>query len=248
MNIAIYKCLSKWYINFKPSDWKPMLKLSDAEVPGYFNKIWKREHGGLYNLTLPFNPPEILPYKVGNRIVVTETGSNSKSFYRTYIKTLNQLLLNESGIINLDFRNNGGGKPHVMMAGLLPIFNNYNVQNLAVYYMGNARHFDIVRNHNRITSKVNDSSISGTARKTHVEKIRVYFNARTASAAEQAIICLLSLRKYIEIELVGSPKSTHTAGYTTVNKYFPISPVYGLEIPIGVMGTMASPIAIKKGG
>ncbi len=210
---------------------------TDEETFEVFQKIWKREHGGLYNLTESFTPPENLPFSKNGKIVVTDTASNSKVFQNKYIKTLNELLLkNDTGIINLDFCNNYGGKPEVMIGGLLPIFNNFEVSVLSYYYdKDDKRHYDVLREGNNIICISNDrAEVTGTKKKMQsVKEINIWFNIYSASSAEQSIICLMALDNHVKLNINGEK----SAGFTTVNKYMPLSKKYGIEIPIGHMGT-----------
>jgi hypothetical protein len=237
MEKVIYRHLQKYYLNFNEKKYNKLLNCkSNEETYDTFQKLWKKEHGGLYKIDEPFNPPEVLPYYKDNKIIITDTGSNSNKFHKLYIKTLNELILNnKSNILNLDFSNNYGGKPHVMIAGLLPIFNNFNKSVLSYYYDKNKKlHYDIKKIDNKIICiSNNNSEIVGTRKKHKVVELNIYYNEYTTSSAEQSIICLLSLSKNIKINLIGKK----SAGYTTVNKYFKLSDKYGIEIPIGYMGT-----------
>ena len=122
-----------------------------------------------------------------------------------------------------------------MIAGLLPIFNNYNISILSYYYDKNLKkHNDVIKIDNKIICISNCHAESiGTKKKCNIIELNIYYNEQTVSSAEQSIICLLSLSKYIKINLIGNS----SAGYTTVNKYFKLSDKYGIEIPIGYMGT-----------
>ena len=236
LSLKIYKLLQKYF--YKNKNFEELLTCkTEEELYITFQKIWKNTHGGLFRIDEPWNPPEILPYYKNDKIIVTDVGSTSIKFHKEYIKTLNNLILENSnnGIINLDFTNNGGGKPQVMVAGLLPIFNNFDLTVLSYFYDKNMKkHYDVKRIENKIISISNNKTESiGTSKNVKVKEINIFYNIFTASAGEQAIICLLSLSKYIKINLFGEK----TAGYTTVNKYFRLSDKYGLEIPIGYMGT-----------
>ena len=239
MEKQIYNYLKKYYINFNEKYSNLFSCKTDEETYITFQKLWKKEHGGLYridNLGKTFNPTEILPHYKDNQIMITDTGSNSKEFHKLYIKTLNDLILNsKSSTLNLNFNNNGGGKPQVMIAGLLPIFNNFDISILCYYYdKDNKSHYDIKRNDNKIICISNNNSYSiGTKQKYNIVELNIYYNNFTVSSAEQSIICLLSLSKYIKINLIGKK----SAGFTTVNKYIKLSNKYGIEIPIGYMGT-----------
>jgi len=240
MEKQIFNLLKKYYLNFNEKKFSELLSCkTDEETFDIFQKLWKKEHGGLLridNLDETYNPPEILPYYKDDQIIITDTGSNSKKFHRLYIKTLNDLILNsKSSTLNLNFCNNGGGKPQVMIAGLLPIFNNFDISILAYYYdKDNKSHYDVKRYNNKIIciSNNNDESI-GTRKKVNVVDLNLFYNNYTASSGEQSIICLLSLSRYIKINLIGE----NSAGYTTVNKYIKLSNKYGIEIPIGYMGS-----------
>ena len=237
MEKQIFKYLKKYYLHFNKNKYSKLLNCkTDDEIYSTFHKLWKNEHGGLYNLSETFNSPQVLPYYKDDKIIVTDTGSNSIKFQHQYIKTLNNLLLeNKTGILNLDFSNNGGGKPQVMIAGLLPIFNNFDLSILSYYYDRNdKKHKDVKRKNNKIICISNNKAESiGTKKKCKVIEINMFFNHNTASSAEQSIITLLSLSKYIKINLIGKKSS----GCTTVIKYIKLSNKYGIEIPIGYMGT-----------
>lgn len=231
----IYKLLKKYF--YKKKNFEKLLTCkTEEQLYITFQKIWKKTHGGLYRIDEPWNPVENLPYYKNNKIIVTDVGSANIKFHKEYIKTLNNLILENAnnGIINLDFTNNGGGKPEVMVAGLLPIFNNFDLTILSYFYDKNMeKHYDIKRIENKIICISNNKAESiGTSKTVNVKEINIYFNKYTVSAAEQSIICLLSLLKYIKINLFGEK----TGGYTTVNKYFKLSDKYGIEIPIGYMG------------
>jgi hypothetical protein len=236
LSLKLYKILQKYF--YKKKNFKELLTCkTEEELYITFQKIWKNTHGGLFRIDEPWNPPEFLPYYKNNKIIVTDVGSSSIKFHKEYIKTLNNLIIENSNndIINLDFTNNGGGKPEVMVAGLLPIFNNFDLKVLSYFYDRNMeKHYDVKRIENKIISISNNKAESiGTSRKVNVKEINIYFNNFTISAAEGTIICLLSLSEYIKINLFGEK----TGGYTSVNKYFKLSDKYGLEIPIGYMGT-----------
>lgn len=237
MEKQIFKYLKKYYLHFDNKKYHKLLSYkTNDDIYSTFQKLWKNEHGGLFKLNDPFTPPEILPYRTNNIITITDTGSNSKNFHQLYIKTLNNLTTeNISNIFNLDFRNNNGGKPQVMVAGLLPIFNNFNIHILSYYYDKNKkRHYDIKRSNNKIICISNNKAESvETKKKCNIEKLNIYYNNFIISSVEQAIICLLSLSNYIKINLIGKK----SGGYTTVNKYIQLSNDYGIEIPIGYMGT-----------
>ena len=244
MDKQIYNYLKKYYLNFNEKKYQKLLTCceTDEDTFNTFQKLWEKEHGGLYridNLDETFNPQEILPYYKNNRIMIPNTGSNSKPFHREYIKTLNQLLLQEAAktsVLNLDFMNNGGGKPEVMIAGLLPIFNNFDISILSYYYdRDKKRHPDVKRIDNKIICISNNKAESiGTKKKCGlIEEINIFFNNYTASSAEQSIICLFGLASKIKINLIGK----NSNGLTTVNKYIKLSKMYGIEIPIGYMGT-----------
>jgi hypothetical protein len=237
MEKQIFKYLKKYYLRFDENKYSKLLYCkTNEDTYKTFQKLWGKEHGGLYKIDEPFNPPEILPYYKDNKIIITDTGSNSKKFHNLYIKTLNYLILNnKSNILNLNFCNNFGGKPQVMIAGLLPIFNNFNISILSYYYDKNKKsHYDIKKINNKIICVSNNNAESiGTIKKSNIIELNIYYNEFTTSSAEQTIICLLSLSKYIKINLIGKK----SAGFTTVNKYIKLSDKYGIEIPIGYMGT-----------
>jgi hypothetical protein len=171
METKIYNYLKKYYLH-NSNKFKKLLKYTaHDDIVNIFNKLWGKEHGGLFRIDKPFNPPEILPYIKNNRIIITDTGSNSITFHKKYINRLNKLLLS-SKELNLDFQNNYGGKPQVMIAGLLPLFKNNGV--LSYYYdKNNKRHNDIImKNNNIIISKSNNNAFSiGTSKK--IKKIEM---------------------------------------------------------------------------
>ena len=237
MEKLIFKYLQKYYIHFNEKKYNKLLNYkTNDEIYDTFQILWGKEHGGLYKIDEPFNPPEILPYYKDDQIIITDTGSNSIKFHKLYIKTLNELILNsKSEILNLNFSNNNGGKPQVMIAGLLPIFNNFKISILSYYYDKDKKsHYDVRKINNKIVCVSNNNAESiGTKKKYNVLELNIYYNEFTTSSAEQSIICLLSLSKYIKINLIGKK----SAGFTTVNKYIKLSEKYGIEIPFGYMGT-----------
>lgn len=242
MNIQVYNELKKHYLKFTEKKFKKLLNpdlKSNEDTYKLFQSIWKNEHGGLFPLENPFGdfiPLEILPFVKDDIIYVTDTGSNSAAFKKQYVKTLNELILNTPGdILNLDFSNNYGGKPAVMIAGLLPIFNNYSIKVLLYYYdRDGKRHRDILHEENKIISVSNHyETVSGTNKSKKFQTINIYYNEFTTSSAEQSILCLLSISKLVNINLIGKK----SMGATTVNYYVELNKDYGLEIPIGYMGT-----------
>jgi len=242
MEKQILKSLKKYYLHFNEKYNKLLNYKTNEAIYDAFQKLWGKEHGGLYkigNLSL-FNPPELLPYYKNGQIIITDTGSKSEKFHIQYIKSLNHLILQNKGdILNLNFSNNNGGKPQVMIAGLLPIFNNFNISILSYYYDKNKKsHYDVKKSNNKIICISNNKAESiGTTKKYNIKELNIYYNEFTTSSAEQSIICLLSLSKYIKINLIHSNNGKKSAGYTTVNKYIKLSDKYGIEIPIGYMGT-----------
>jgi hypothetical protein len=237
MEKQIFNLLKKYYLHFNEKKFSELLfTKTDEETFDMFQKLWKKEHGGLLRIDETFNPSEILPYYKDDQIIITDTGSNSKKFHKLYIKKLNELILNsKSSVLNLNFSNNNGGKPQIMIAGLLPIFNNFDISILSYYYDRDMKsHYDVKRNDNKIICISNNNAESiGSRKKYNVMELNIYYNDNTTSSAEQSIICLLSLSKYIKINLIGNK----SAGFTTVNKYIKLSDKYGIEIPIGYMGT-----------
>lgn len=202
----------------------------------------EKEHGGLFRLAELPDTPEILPYKKGNIIHITDTGSNSKSFHKKYIKKLNSLILKSGDNLSLDFRGCFGGKPQVMAAGLSPLFFRDGVLS---YWYDARRHRDIVIKDGVVICHSNNNAVSiGTTKKKSFSHVDVFFNSQTSSAAEQVIICLIGSAS-IGSESIGSASigprinliGARSAGYTTVNKYFELPLGYGIEIPIGHMGT-----------
>lgn len=244
MEKQIFKYLKKYYIHFNETKFSRLLKCkTDEETWNLFYELWgEKEHGGLYNTGEPFDPSEVLPYYKNKQIIITDTGSNNKKFHKLYIKTLNNLILNnKSTTLNLNFCDNDGGKPQVMIAGLLPIFNNFDISILSYYYSKDMkRKYDVKKIDNKIICISNNNAESiGTKKKINITELNIYYNEFTTSSAEQSIICLLSLSKYITINLISnnSVGRNGSAGYTTVNKYIKLSDKYLIEIPIGYMGT-----------
>lgn len=176
MEKQIFKYLKKYYIHFNQTKFSRLLNCkTDEETWKLFYELWgELEHGGLYGIDEPFNPPEVLPYYKNKQIIITDTGSNSKKFHKLYIKTLNNLILNnKSTTLNLNFCNNNGGKPQVMIAGLLPIFNNFDISILSYYYTKNMKHdtimkrkYDVMKIDNKIICISNNNAESiGTKKK-----------------------------------------------------------------------------------
>jgi hypothetical protein len=117
----IKKLLKKYYILYDSKQWE---HLSINNIKESFNKYII--HDGYYpkNDMIKFNPPKYLPYYNNNNIIIPEIASNDIKFQQKYVDTLNIILLDsDMNKIRLDFRNNYGGKPQVMIAGLLPLFN-----------------------------------------------------------------------------------------------------------------------------
>ena len=230
----IKKLLKKYYISYDDKKWKKFN--NDDDIKNDFYKIWKNEHGGYYtkNDMKTFNPPKYLPYYNIDFIYIPEIASNDIKFQKKYIKILNNILLdNDRKHIKLDFRNNGGGKPEVMIAGLLPLFNMSKRKVLTFITTKSKRIFDIIKINNCITCISNNkASICGTTLKMNkIEKISIYMNKYTISSGEQSIIALLSLSDIVKIELIGN----NSGGYTTCNKYIELSNGCGIEIPVGYM-------------
>ena len=123
----------------------------------------------------------------------------------------------------------------MMIAGLLPIFNNFDKSILSYYYdKKGVKKFDVKKKDNTIICISNNNAFSvGTTKKCNIVELNIYYNKYTTSSAEQSIICLLSLFKYIKINLIGDK----SAGFTTVNKYIKLNDMYSIEILIGYMGT-----------
>jgi len=236
MNKEIKKLLKKYYILYDEKKWEKFN--NDDDIKNDFYKIWKNEHGGYYIKTDndTFNPPEILPYYYNNKsfIVVPEVASNDVKFQQKYVDTLNKILLdNDEKHIKLDFRFNGGGKPQVMIAGLLPLFNMSKRKILTYITTKSKLVKDIIKNNNCITCISNNKAFTcGTKlQMNNVKKISIYMNKYTVSSGEQSIIALLSLNDIVEINIIGK----HSAGYTTCNKYIKLSNGDSLEIPVGYM-------------
>jgi C-terminal processing protease CtpA/Prc len=230
----IKKILKKYYILYDEKKW---IKFnSDDNIKNDFYKIWKNEHGGYYtkNDIKDFNPPKYLPYYKNDFINIPEIATNDIKFQKKYVKTLNDILLkNDKEHLNLDFRNNFGGKPEIMVAGLLPLFNMSKRKVLTYITTKTKRIIDIIKNNNCITCISNNkSSICGTKLKMNkIKKISIHMNKYTISSGEQSIIALLSLSDIIDIELIGD----NSGGYTTCNKYIELSNGDGIEIPVGYM-------------
>lgn len=234
MNKEIKAILKKYYISYDDKKWKKFN--NDNNIKHDFDKIWKDEHGGYYskNEMETFTPPEYLPYVNGDLICIPEIASNDIVFQNKYIQIMNKTLLdNDRFHIKLDFRNNGGGKPQVMIAGLLPLFNMSKRKILTFVTTKTKRIKDIIKNNNCVTCiSNNNESICGTEFKmNNVKTISIYMNEYTISSAEQCIIALLSLSDIVNIQIIGR----NSGGYTTCNKYFELSNEDGIEIPIGYM-------------
>lgn len=224
----ILKILAEYYINYKPSLWKNF----DGSYESFY-KIWKNEHGGYYLKSEIFNPPKKLPKIINNILLIPEIASNDKKFQKEYINKCNKLLLQlDKDIIYLDFRNNYGGKPEIMIAGLLPLFNMSTRKVLNYIKTKNKIIRNIIKQDNCIKSISNNNSIAcGTTKKClNVKKLIIYIDKTTVSAAEESVIALLSLNDIIDISIIGS-----SFGATSCNKYFNLSDTNGLEIPIGFM-------------
>lgn len=82
-----------------------------------------------------------------------------------------------------------------MIAGLLPIFNNFKQKILSYYYDKNGiRHKDIIHENNKIISISNHNEIAiGTSKNKKFTKINIFYNKYTTISAEQTIICLIGL-------------------------------------------------------
>jgi C-terminal processing protease CtpA/Prc len=153
-----------------------------------------------------------------------------RNFKKKYVSECNRLLLeNDAARLTLDFRNNSGGKPEVMMAGLLPLLNMSRRKILTYFTNSTGMHKDIVKYDGVITCISNNSaSMRGSRCKLmQVKKINVLINTNTASAAEQ---CVIALRVFSNVKVIG-----HSHGYTTCNKYFVLSNGDGIEVPVGYM-------------
>lgn len=241
--------LSKYYINYDKNKWDKFVK-GKKLIEEDFNKLWKKEHGGYISKKLTkelqkdIGLPKFIPSIKDDIFILPAIPSNDKKFQKKYVKIANKLLLNndrEELIIDLGY--NGGGKPEVMIAGLLPIFNIS--KKIILTYIKNKKGYvkDIVKHKNCITSIINaKSSICGTKKKLkNLKKITILINKYTASAAEQTIIALFSLLPYIKIVLTGKK----TAGYTTTNKYFILKDGSSIEIPFGYMADVNKNIYVK---
>ena len=234
MNKEIKKLLKKYYILYNDKKWENFN--NDNNIKQDFYKIWKNEHGGYYlksDMTT-FNPPEILPYYNKSFIIIPDVASNDIKFQQKYVDTLNKILLdNDEKHIKLDFRNNYGGKPQVMIAGLLPLFNMSKRKLLTFITTKSKVIKDICKNNNCILCISNNkASICGTKLKMNkLKKLSIYMNKYTISSAEQSIIALLSLNDIVEVKILGK----NSGGYTTCNKYIELSNGDGIEIPIGYM-------------
>ena len=266
----IVKALSKYYHKFDKKKWEKFQSDKSSSIDKDFQKIWKKEHGGYINpevLSSLRNKnssmlPKILPKIVlsENKFILPEMASNNKLFQKKYVNKGNELLLklhsNEPLII--DLRNNNGGKPEVMAAALLPLFNLVNSKILTYIKTKNGSHKkDIVRSGNCIISYVNNKSKTcGTKKQLSSTPpiIIILVNKQTVGTAEQMAIALKILSKVTTVEIVGEK----TYGYTTSNKYIELSDKGGLDIPYGVMtdfeknaypdGVNPSKSIYKKGG
>jgi hypothetical protein len=79
MEKQIFNLLKKYYLHFNEKKFSKLLSCkTDEETFDIFQKLWKKEHGGLYIIDEPFNPPETLPYYKDDQIIITDTGSNSQ--------------------------------------------------------------------------------------------------------------------------------------------------------------------------
>ena len=68
MEKQIYKYLKKYYIHFNQAKFSRLLNCkTDEETWKLFYELWgEKEHGGLYRIGEPFDPPEVLPYYKNN--------------------------------------------------------------------------------------------------------------------------------------------------------------------------------------
>lgn len=236
MNKEIVNLLKKYYLHYDNTKWKEFSNNNTENIKEDFYKIWKKEHGGYYlkSEMSKFNPPKYLPYCKNKFICIPEIAYNNIKFQEKYVKTLNKLLIdNDTKHIKLDFRNNYGGKPQVMIAGLLPLFN-LSKNKILTYITTKSKTIkDVYIKSNCVTCiSNNNASICGTNLKlTNVKKISIYINKYTISSAEQSIIALLSLKDILEINICGHK----SGGFTTCNKYIELSNGDGIEIPIGYM-------------
>lgn len=231
----IYNLLKKHYIYFNANKWNKFLNGSS------FESIWKKEHGGyLYPELLEFyrksvdpTVPKEIPTLKNKTLLIPTCVSNNKSYQRRYIKVANDILLNYTGDeLTLDFRNNGGGHPQVMIASLLPLFNISKRKILSYSSAKGKFKRDIIKENGCITSAMNNGAFmcGSKLKNEYIRKLKILVNVRTASSAEQSIICLFSLEEFIDIRVIGK-----SAGMTTTIKYFELSNGGGLEIPVGIM-------------
>lgn len=242
----IVNLLKKYYYNYNQKKWTQFENKRYNNLEQDFNNIWKNEHGGyispqlLKKLSSNKSPlPEILPklIKSENRLILPETPSNRKSFQKKYVLTANKLLceINTKKPLFIDLRDNNGGKPEVMVAGLLPLLMLVPSKVLTYTKTRDGKFKkDLIREKNCITSIINDySKICGSNKKLKQipDKIIVLSNSNTISSAEQTVIVLKILSKITNIYFSGE----NTAGYTTTNKYFNLSNSGGIEIPCGIM-------------
>ena len=237
----IVALLQKYYINYKSNIWKDFYIQDNSQNNIYndFIKIWKNEHGGYYTSQMLINcinkSESIMPKMIENVLILPEITSCNEEIKKRYIKICNNLILNYDNInknLIINLKNNGGGKPEVMIAALLPLFN-ISKRKILTYFYDKNHIFrkDIIKDENQIICISNNNSANGTKRKIkNINKITIQFNEYTASSAEQTIIALFSLKSKLDIELIGNK----SAGYTTVNKYFKLSDG-GIEIPCGFM-------------
>lgn len=260
----IVSLLKKYYVNYNVSKWKKFISSPKMSIENDFNKLWKNEHGGYISAELlaklksdkTFLPrrlpqgPLHLPKMNRRRLIIPEIPSNDKSFQKKYVKLANKMLLAfDDDHLYIDLRNNGGGKPHVMIAALLPIFNTtFHKKTTTLTYIRTANSKfvpDVIYTPGCIKSNVNDNAkICGTKRamKHPLKKITIHYNQNTASAAEQTIIALRALAPSIKIIMKGP---TQSAGLTTAIKYFELSDGSGIEIPYGYMADVEHNVFYK---
>lgn len=252
---TIYKLLKKYYYKWSSKEdkkYKILLSTPDEEFEDVFNSLWKNEHGkkehGGYIPSvrdLDINPElaDILPFQEDDGLIIfPQTGSNDKKFQKEYIRVGNKLLLkNDKPVMEISLAHNGGGKPAVLFAALLPLFNLSKRKVLTLYKTRDGKyHKDIIKDNSIVTCISNDKeTVKGTTKKLqNIKKLIVYKSIYTGSAAEQALIGLLKLQEHSTKDIKLIFKGDKTRGATSCNKWFPIGKDNGIEIPIAYMADL----------
>lgn len=221
--------VSRWYLHYDDESFKNIHTIDQFRIR------WGNEHGGYYTkdqLAQTFDPPKILPqWKSPGVLWIPCVPHNDDKFLNLYVKTGNELLLAFKGkTLTLDFRGNGGGKPQIMIAALLPLFNVLKKRTVLTYlsdHDGNI-HPDVIFQKGRIECISNNNAFAvGTRMSLHIDRLTVLMNSTTASAAEQCIIALYAIPVHLII------RGKRSAGLTTCNKFFRLKNGNGIEIPIG---------------